>query len=221
MQKKILLFHYYPGAGGKFILNCLGHNKGFAIGDSVIAEAMLNKFDILEIQKLMLDTVPARDQMRQWGKYEKYGCRELFGPGIDEIKNRGQLNSNLFPIIDKLASGDYWIPLLSHSYHMLYNLRKFFSKDRVYSVFLDTVPEFIDLAIQRKWPSEHHCLDLDSYRDFLSDTAKIEFDHTIPEWDPRDQTQYHKLITLANNINLEVNLDLAKSYINKYIKIHS
>ena len=221
MQKKILVLHYYPGAGGKFVLNCLGHNKGFAIGDSTTAEAMLDKFDILEIQKLMLDTVPARDQMRQWSKYEKYGCRELFGPGIDEIQNRGQLNSNLFPIIDKLAASDYWIPLVSHSYQQVYNLRKFFPKDRVFCVFLNTIPKFIDLAIRRKWPSEHHCLNLDSYRDFLSDTAKIEFDYTIPEWDPCDQTQYHKLITLANNINLEVNLDLAKSYINKYIQIHS
>ena len=221
MQKKILVLHYYPGAGGKFVLNCLGHNKGFAIGDSTTADAMLDKFDILEIQKLMLVTVPRRDQMRQWSKYEKYGCRELFGSGIYEVFQFCQLSGDFFPIIDKLASSDHWIPLVSHSCQQMLNIRNFFSKDRVYSVFLNTVPEFIDLAIRRKWPSEHHCLDLDSYRDFLSDTAKIEFDHTIPEWDPRDQTQYHKLITLANNINLEVNLDLAKSYINKYIQIHS
>ena len=221
MQKKILVLHYYPGAGGKFVLNCLGHNKGFAIGDSTTADAMLDKFDILEIQKLMLATVPERDQMRQWSKYEKHGCRELFGSGIDEIKKRGQLHSNLFPIIDKLASSDYWIPLVSHSYQEVHNLRNFFSKDRVFCVFLDTIPKFIDLAIRRKWPYKHNCLDLDSYRAFLIDTAQIDFDHTIPEWDPCDQTQYHKLITLANNINLEVNLDLAKSYINKYIQIHS
>ena len=42
MQKKILVLHYYPGAGGKFVLNCLGHNKGFAIGDSTTADAMLD-----------------------------------------------------------------------------------------------------------------------------------------------------------------------------------
>ena len=76
MQKKILVLHYYPGAGGKFVLNCLGHNTGFAIGDSTTADAMLDKFDILEIQKLMLATVPEQDQMRHWGNYEKYGCRE-------------------------------------------------------------------------------------------------------------------------------------------------
>ena len=110
MQKKILVLHYYPGAGGKFVLNCLGHNKGFAIGDSTTADAMLDKFDILEIQKLMLATGPRRDQMRQWSKYEKYGCRELFGSGIYEVFQFCQLIGDFFQLLIN------WLPVIT-GYH--------------------------------------------------------------------------------------------------------
>jgi hypothetical protein len=181
---------------------------------------MLKKFDLDAIQKLMLDTVPARDQMRKWGEYEKYGCEKLWGASIMEIKQFGQTTTEFFTIINELSRNNYWIPLVSHSYEMMRNLQNYFSNECVYTVLLDTIPEFIDVAIKRKWPSDYHCLDLDSYSKFLNSTKQLHFDHVIPSWNPCDRSQYHKLITLAEKIGLDMNIDSSEEFINKYIQIH-
>jgi hypothetical protein len=217
MKKKILFFHYFGGAGGKFIQNCLTFSQQVTIANYQFAQEFLTSRD-LKLQELrLLNTIPPKHAGRTWLNREQ-GCRQLFGPGIDEIKQGVASSKNLN---DLSVFDGMWLPLGSHSISEFQNCKNYFSKDEVFTVLVDATPEFIDLAIRLKWPEEHHCLHPDTFKDFHNSIKYVDFDFTFKEWNPLDTGNLSQILDLAKQIHCEFDLSLADNYIKKYQDFHT
>jgi hypothetical protein len=214
----ILLLYYYEGAGGKYVANLLAHSNQVVFANSKIAHEILK--DPVQIVPACLDTIPSKEKGREWGKYEN-GCDTLFGRSIMSVKYQDlpSVYPAYGPWINNTALSDKWLPLVAHRPDSFARQQKFFSQHRIFTVFVNTVPEFIDCAIRLKWPEEHHCLNLDDYRQFIKDTEPFKFDYEL-EWDPRDLTQYSKIVDLAKALGVEFDVASAKEYMQKYIDFH-
>jgi hypothetical protein len=215
---KILHLYYYEGAGGKYVANLLAHSHQVAFANSKLAHEILN--DPPHIVPACLATIPSKENGRQWGQYEN-GCDTLFGPNIWQIKTRDL--SSVYPAhgpwIDNTALAHQWLPLVAHRADVFVRQQKFFGQHQIFTVFVNTVPEFIDCAIRLKWPEQHHCLNLDDYGQFIEHTKQIKFDHEL-QWDPRDPNQYNKISELAHKLDFEFDVSIAQSYQERYIDFH-
>ena len=219
MQKKILLFHYMGGAGGKFIANCLTFSKQVAFSNKSIASEFLKTQDIGLIEKALLSTIPSKDQSRLWLSLEN-GCNQLFGIGIDIVKLGHTIQDTNFTNLDEFYNNDMWLPVMSHTKSQFDNLSKFFKEHLIFSVLVDGTKEFIDCSIRKKWPQESHCLDLNLYNNFHQEKANMKFDFVFDQWDARSQTRHSEIIELANQLNINLDLNLAKHYTQKYVDFY-
>ena len=221
MKKKILLIHYYSGAGGKFVSNCLSYSKQVAFPNYDKALAILKTNDLSLIDQYALATIPEKINSRRWHSYEE-GCHRLFGPGIMNIEFGVPFNDTLlYDILHDMSKFDnIWLPKMSHNPEQFNRLTSFFSNDEVFTIFLDSTPEFIDLAIRKKWPMEHHCLDLDGYKIFQENSTSINFDFYIRNWNPLIVENHNIITNLATKIGINFDITLCKKYIEKYINFH-
>lgn len=215
---KILLLYYYEGAGGKYVANLLSHSHHVAFADSKIAHNILK--DPEQIVATCLATIPNKEKGREWGKHEN-GCDMLFGRNIMRIKYHDvpHVYPAYGPWFDNTALSHQWLPLVAHRPDALLRQQKFFAGHNIFTVFVNTVPEFIDCAIRLKWPEEHHCLNLDDYRQFIEDSKSFKFDYEL-QWDPRDHDQYNKISDLAQKLGFEFDLSTARDYKQRYINFH-
>jgi hypothetical protein len=217
MKKKILLFHYTGGGGGKFIANCLSFSGKVAIADYDLAESFSNNKNLSFLEKHLLDTIPEKNNSRQWHQRER-GCRQLFGNDIDKLRLSNSDNS--VKLKNMSALGDQWLPIMSHTMTSVNNLKKFFANDTVFTVLVDGTKEFIDLAIRLKWPEEHHCLDLDIFNKFKNGHQTIDFDYRFDDWNPLDISKHVQISQLAEQLGCNFDLNLASNYIKKYVDFH-
>jgi len=215
---KILLLYYYEGAGGKYVANLLAHSHRVAFANSNTAHEILK--DPALIVPACLATIPSQENSRQWGQYEN-GCDTLFGKNIMRIKYQDlpRVYPAYGPWFDNTALSHQWLPLVAHRPDALLRQQKFFAEHKVFTVFVNAMPEFIDCAIRLKWPEEHHCLNLADYRQFIENSKTFKFDHEL-QWDPRDFNQYNKIADLAKALGFEFDVASAKQYLQKYIDFH-
>jgi len=221
MKKKILIFHYTGGGGGKFIANCLSFSGKVAITNYDIAESFLNNNNFNFLEKKLLNTVPEKINSRQWHQHE-HGCRQLFGDDIDKIRLSNSDNSvNASIKLNNLSAlGDQWLPIMSHTVTGINNIKQFFANDTVFTVLVDGTKEFIDLAIRLKWPEEHHCLDLDIFNKFKNGHQTFDFDYRFDDWNPLDMSKHVQISQLADQLGCSFDLNLANNYIKKYVDFH-
>ena len=217
MKKKILLFYYFGGAGGKFIANCLSYSKKVAFQNYDKALAILKTNDLCLMDQYALATVPEKINSRQWFDYEE-GCAQLFGLGINSVESGIPFYETL--LHDMGAFDNIWLPKMSHTLEQFNRLTSFFSNDEVFTVFLDGTPEFIDLAIRKKWRMEHHCIDLDSFKIFQENSTSMNFDFYIRNWDPLIVKNHDMITNLADKIGINFDIRLCQKYIEKYINFH-
>lgn len=215
-MKKILLFHYFGGAGGKFIANCLGFSKKVAFANYKTALDVIQNNNIKLLEQCLLQTIPKKSQSRRWHELEQ-GCHLLFGQQIQNVR-QGQFSNVMLNDLDAL--GDVWLPLISHDIENFNHYQNFFLCDKVFSVLVNGDTEFIDLAIRKKWPKEHHCIDLHAYEKFNKDAATVKFDFVISNWNPCIRQNYQHIIDLSKQLGCEFDLRLAENYIEKYIDFH-
>lgn len=212
--KKLLIFYYLPGSGGKFIINCLAHSRNLAWWryDTSVTEIITNNIQITNAE--ILDTIPHITERKTWGHKEK-GCRELFGHDIDVVKNFPALPVQL----NNLAlfhENDIWLPIVVHEIHNLTNVISYFKDFKICKVLLNATTDFLDTSIRLKWPEEHHCLDLDIYKDFYKNLNEQQFDYVINNWDARKSECIEQIEDLASYLEIPYNNSLAKNYIEKY-----
>ena len=55
---------------------------------------------------------------------------------------------------------------------------------------------------------------------FLKNLEKIKFNFVFNNWNPLDSNEHYQITKLAEHLEINFNLNLAKNYINKYIKFH-
>ena len=218
MKKKILLFYYIGGAGGKFIANCLSFSKQVVFTNYNKSVNFLNNdnFDFLE--KELLSTIPEKENHRRWILLEQ-GCHQLFGADINRVRNNPICNDIKFN--DLSVFNGMWLPLVAHDILEFNNYKKFFSNDTIFTVLVDGTSEFIDLAIRLKWPEEHHCLDLTILDKFKNSIQSIDFDFIFNDWNPLKIKNHAQIIQLAKQLECDFDLGLAKNYIQKYIDFHN
>jgi hypothetical protein len=217
MKRKILLFCYVGGAGGKFIANCLAFSKQVAYADYNIAKTIIqdNNLELLENQ--LFNNIPEKQHSRQWLNLE-VGCKDLFGEDI--VEARWGIRQEKLRLNDLSVFNDIWLPLMNHQVKEVRNCQNFFADDELFTVLVKGTPEFIDLAIRLKWPEKHHCLNLNIYKEFNKEIENQPFDFTFENWDPRNPENLNQIPKLANQLGIELDLNLAKNYIKKYIDFH-
>lgn len=216
-MSKILLMHYFGGAGGKFITNCLAYSGQVAFPNYAIALEYQQTQNLANINQSMLATIPSRENSREWLDKEQ-GCYQLFGRGITNVQS-GQLTfQNIFYNLGPLA--DMWLPIKSHRKTVFDNVCQHFRDQRIFKVLLTATPDFIDFSIRLKWPKQHHCLDLDQLNEFNQELQTMSFDYAINDWDPRDIAQHYKIKDLATALGIEYDPALAKEYTTSYINFH-
>lgn len=215
-MRKILHFHYFGGGGAKLIANCLTFSQKVAIAHYDLALSQKENPNSALLEKYHLGTVPNKENARKWFDYE-HGCSKLFGPGIDLLKHTTEDNVK---IKDMEPLKEYWLPLNTHTIFAAQRCQAYFSQDQIFRVLLDATPEFIDLAIRKKWPEEHHCLDLDAYKVFRDTLKDMKFDMEILNWNPLISENLHQINRLADRINCSFDLTLAANYIQKYVNFH-
>lgn len=216
-MKKILLFHYFAGAGGKFIANCLSFAKSVAPSDYDMAMQQHGHMDHDVLTEFYLNTVPDPQNARQW-LYLENGCQKLFGQDIIKVKRNIDMQYVNLNDLDALSGA--WLPLMSHDKQVFENCKNYFSQDQVFSVLVDSTPDFIDFAIKKKWPESFHCLDMEKYRVFKTNIQTMQFDMIIPDWDPRIGQNLDYIARLASEIGVTLDLELARPYIEKYQNFH-
>lgn len=113
---KLLLAFYPPGAGGKFLLNCLGLSKFVVLQDATLAGKQL-KNQLSEKKKLTELLCRLSKVNYAWNDLE-LGCFGLFGehkfkncPPSVRTLNQMKLN----PIISQLSHSDQYFPLVVHT----------------------------------------------------------------------------------------------------------
>ena len=212
----ILLMHYFGGAGGKFIANCLSFSGQVAFANYKVALAYQQDKNIKNLEQALLDTVPLREQKRTWLQLEQ-GCVQLFGENIVQVKNGCPLSKNLFDI-DSLEYD--WLPLMAHNKNVFDNCKKHFANRKIFTVCVEGTADFIDYAIRLKWPEKHHCLDLDQFKEFNNQLDVLDFDHRITDWDPRCLEKHQQILNLARQLNIAYNPKTANNYICKYLEFH-
>lgn len=212
----ILLMHYFGGAGGKFIANCLSFSGQVAFANYKVALAYQQDKNIKNLEQAVLDTVPPREQKRTWFELEQ-GCTQLFGPNLIQARNGYPLSENLFDI-DSLKYD--WLPLMTHNKNQFDNYKKHFANYKIFTVCVEGTADFIDYAIRLKWPEEHYCLDLNQFKEFNSELDVLDFDHCITGWDPRCREQHQQILNLACQLNIDYNPKTANNYICKYLEFH-
>jgi hypothetical protein len=212
----ILLMHYFSGAGGKFIVNCLSLSGQVAITNYQLALSYQHNKNIAHLEKALLDTIPPRNQSKTWLELE-HGCLQLFGKDIDKIKNGLAHTNDLFD----LGFLKYnWLPIVSHNKDVFNNIKKHFVNYKIFTVSVMATPDFIDCSIRLKWPQQHHCLDLDLLKEFNYQCQFLEFDHCIVDWDPRQLNQHRKISNLSQTLNVDYNPTTANNYIRKYLDFY-
>lgn len=209
--------HYFGGSGGKFITNCLAYSGQVAFPNYNIAIEYQKTHNINIINQLMLETIPSRENSREWLDREQ-GCYQLFGRGITNVQSGQQTFKNIFYDIKPLSG--IWLPIKSHCKTVFDNICQHFSEDRIFRVLLTADPNFIDFSIRLKWPEKHHCLDLDQLNSFNHELQTMSFDYTISDWDPRDVAQHYKIKKLADAVGITYDPTLAQEYITSYINFH-
>lgn len=217
MTLKILHVHYFGGSGGKFVSNCLAMSGQVALANYEIFANYYQSKDIGIIRHALLDTIPESDQARTW-LYKELGCRQLFGPGINNVKQGMAAANGLFTDVSRFV--DTWLPIDSHTKIAFDNVRKHFTGHRYFSVLVKGDKEFTDRAIRLKWPDPRHCLDLDQWHDFKRETSGMRVDHVIDDWNPLQSGQLQEIEKLAKLLAIDYDNSMARDYITKYLAFH-
>ena len=169
------------------------------------------------LEKSLLDTIPDKSNARQWLQLEQ-GCIQLFGEAITHVrtgKDVAGAEINNFDQFDAM-----WLPLMCHNQQELENYKAFFVDAEIFTVLVDGDPKFIDLAIRKKWPNDHHCIDLDAYKLFKEEMVSVDFDFCFPNWNPLILENHNMIKHLACNIGIKFDINLSNNYIKKYVDFH-
>ena len=218
---KILLLHYYPGSGCKFITNCLSYSHKVAFQNFEIAKNILKDKELLE--QSLLATIPPKEKSREWLNYEQ-GCFQLFGKELNNKRSTSlnDLNLNdLNDLNDLNQLGDVWLPLMAHRKDNFIDWLQKVKDNNIFKVLINADPAFIDFAIRLKWPGDHHCLDLDDYLKWNNEIELSNYDFVINNWNPLIHNNHSNIVELGKQIGIEFDLALAKNYIEKYINFHN
>lgn len=131
----LIIACYPPGAGGKFLLNCLGLSQGVVLQDQMLATKQLNgelssddKFELL-IDRLEY----TKNVEKQWTDLN-LGCCRLFGKNYKDIDITNITND----IILRLSYSDTMFPVVGHSLTTTFNLSKLWPNAKILQLVNET-----------------------------------------------------------------------------------
>lgn len=113
---RIVITAYPSGAGGKFLLNCLGLSNQFLLQDINLSLQQINgNLSSLDKFNLLIDRL---QQITHHWTDLGLGCREMFG--IENIRYhrvivQGSSIQGFFPQLETVTNSNYYFGLVSHS----------------------------------------------------------------------------------------------------------
>lgn len=158
----LIIACYIPGAGGKFILNCLGLSRHVVLQDQELAQHQLNnQLSPKDKHALLLERITDTDQT--WSDLG-LGCRELFGDAIyNNKKNCGDFK--FAPVIAELSNSNLKFCLVSHEYPRVANQLKVWANAHCIIFtdeikFIQTVRSASNWSAVAKWSMPTTAIDL-------------------------------------------------------------
>lgn len=200
-----LYFSYFPGTGGRCLINCLHLCSGVIFNRPV--ETDDEKF------RTVLGTVPDISHSDWWCDYEIgnliKGC-DLPDPDPSYSYDKA--------IMDL----EGYLPLVTHhSRHLACYEKQIGVGTRVR---INPDIKFIDTAIKIKWPKSQQvpqpCLDLQQLAEWEQDVDNVKFDLVINNYNPLEKDRFdQQLETLLTYLDLTANHNI-EEYLTKYRNYH-
>lgn len=115
---RIVIVHYKPNSGGKFLINCLGLTDNAVFQDAVLVHRQLkNEFDVTAKLNFLIEKLEDTQAGKTWNDLA-LGCKELFGIATKEYLS-GPLELkkywNINQAVQRAIDNDKYLFLVSHS----------------------------------------------------------------------------------------------------------
>ena len=199
----LILLVYPKYVGGKFIANCLALSQHCLIQDKTLAEKdmSLSTFDS-DYYDFKLDSVlksiPPRDKMRNWSKYE-FGCKELYGidedfymqNDLEQIRNHIKQSD----IFNAIRASKRSTCIVTHDYKSLKKYLQVYPNAKV--IDFQNFDYFRRLSATLKDPRPEHIHDDDYHAGknfylkvknyYQLDSFSIDVDKTFLNWELFDE----------------------------------
>jgi len=151
--ENLIIVCYPGGAGGKFLINCLGLSDNAVFQDAILAGSQLNgEFDIND--KFLYLKNKIQNTKNSWNDLN-LGCGELFGIrnemycyySSDIVKNL-----NFDSVVDELSNGDKKFFIVAHYPSLVDRYRSVWHNAKiVYFVNCDNFIKFRGYSYSKKW----------------------------------------------------------------------
>jgi len=134
--ENLIIVHYPQGAGGKFLINCLGLSDDAVLQSNVLAEQQLyQKFTQLDKFKFLKEQLTYVSVREGWNDLH-LGCKQLFGvdtstyskQSSEFIKNSSDLFYN---IVNDLSNGDKKFFIVAHGLRPLAGISRVWNCARI------------------------------------------------------------------------------------------
>ena len=222
MDIKPILFAYFPGAGGKCLINCMYLSQGVVFGE-------LDNQNYSYRYKRILQTVPEPGSSDIWQDVEIDNPIQGFDYYVP-YNNSGKIrvpHYNLKSDLDKLSKLRGVVPIVAHGPKNVRLYKKIFPDATVIQLLSDT--SFIDLAIGLKFPATPDSptpgFDDVAYQEWLDEMEKVKCDFHIHDYNPLDNEYMTECFNfMINQFELrleEFNWDMVKTYYTRYVNFHA
>jgi hypothetical protein len=201
-----IYFSYFPGAGGRCLINCLHLCSGVIFNKPVE--------NVNEKLHTVLGTVPDISHNDWWCTYEI----------VNLIRGCDLPNPDSSYTYDKTINDlEGYLPLVTHYSRHLACYEKMVGTGTRVKINPDL--KFIDTAIKIKWPRSQQvpqpCLDLQQLEEWQQDVENIEFDLIIDDYNPLEKDRFdQQLTTILNYLDLKANQHEIDEYLKKYRNYH-
>ena len=201
---KPIFFVYFPGAGGKALINCLHLCDGVVLNDLSWRGDRLQR---------VLATVPERKDHASWFDHEIHNAVK----GCDAVTS----DPKSTPVPDCLRHVDGFLPLVAHWSHNLHCYQEQLGKGHVIKLMPNL--DWLDLALRLKWhefTEDEPGFNSRAWQLWLDDTNNVRADYTIYDYNPLSSNFERIVQEILCRFNLQSNSEAIKCYIDRYLYFH-
>jgi hypothetical protein len=148
----MVLFCYPGGAGGKFLINCLGLNENAVFQHKLLVEQQLRgKFSQKDKIKYLYAKLDLAEKNQKWVDLD-LGCDALYGFNsfLYHTDYQEELQYKFYPIVNKIIDNKYYTFLVCHSTNLIETYLKHWPQAKI--VFFTEYREFLDFRYSSVGP---------------------------------------------------------------------
>jgi hypothetical protein len=208
--ENLIIFQYPPGAGGKFLMSCIGLSKGAVLQHEHFAKRQLNS-NLSTDQKyhFLMYELRRSESSGTWSDLGQ-GCRHLAGVTIDyyDKVSDSELNSEFSSVIELLSFSGLKFALVAHTPYVCKLGIKKWPKAKIVQLINH------EIFYQKMRPNRLHSVD----------QGPLNFPNDIFEWDHSiifDQKKFlAQMQSLYNWLDLsDFDAKLISNFYNRYMEV--